>query len=135
MKVQIFINLPVNNVDKSLEFYTRMGFTNNAKFSDETGKCMVLSDDIYLMILSIEKFKTFITKPISDVSKTIPALYSLSLESLEKVNEMASNALEAGGKEPVEAKDYGFMQQRTIEDLDGHTWELFYMDESKFPVQ
>jgi len=135
MKAQIFINLPVNNVEKSFEFYSKMGFTNNAKFSDESGKCMVLSDDIYLMILSIDKFKTFITKPISDVSKTIPALYSLSLESLEKVNEMANNALEAGGKEPVEAKDYGFMQQRTIEDLDGHTWELFFMDESKFPQQ
>ena len=135
MKAQIFINLPVNNVDKSFEFYAQMGFINDSKFSDESAKCMVLSDDIFLMILSHDRFKTFVTKPISDISKTIPALYSLSLESLEKVNEMANNALEAGGKEPVEAKDYGFMQQRTIEDLDGHTWELFYMDESKFPQQ
>ncbi|MFZ4547043.1 MAG: VOC family protein [Bacteroidales bacterium] len=135
MRSQIFINLPVKDLEKSFNFYTKMGFTNNPKFSDDSAKCMVFSEEIFVMLLTHDRFKTFITKPITDVSKTISALLSISVESLEKVNEIADNALVAGGKEPVESKDYGFMQQRTIEDLDGHTWEVFYMDMTKFPVQ
>lgn len=135
MKAQIFINLPVKDVEQSMRFYTQMGFTNNPQFSDDSAKCMVFSEEIFVMIMGHERFKTFATKPITDVSETISALLSLSLESLDKVNELAEKALAAGGKEPVAAKDYGFMQQRTIEDLDGHTWELFYMDISKFPQQ
>jgi predicted lactoylglutathione lyase len=87
------------------------------------------------MLLTHDRFKTFITKPITDVSKSTSVLLSLSVESLARVNEISENALSAGGKEPVEAKDHGFMQQRTIEDLDGHIWEVFYMDISKFPKQ
>ena len=110
-----------------------MGFTNNSQFSDNSAKCMVFSEEIFVMLLTHERFKTFITKPITDVSKTTSALLSISLESLDKVYEISNNALLAGGKEPVEAKDHGFMQQRTLEDLDGHIWEIFYMDISKFP--
>ena len=133
MKSQIFINLPVKDLERSLNFYTKMGFTNNPQFSDDSGKCMVFSDEIFVMLLTHEKFKAFITRPITDVSKTISALFSISVESLDRVNEISDNALSGGGKEPVEAKDYGFMQQRTIEDPDGHIWEIFYMDMSKFP--
>jgi predicted lactoylglutathione lyase len=133
MKSQIFINLPVKELERSLNFYTKMGFTNNPQFSDESGKCMVFSDEIFVMLLTHEKFKAFITRPITDVSKTISALFSISVESLDRVNEMSDNALSGGGKETVEAKDYGFMQQRTIEDPDGHIWEIFFMDMSKFP--
>ena len=135
MKSQIFINLPVKDLEKSLNFYTKMGFTNNPQFSDDSGKCMVFSDEIFVMLLTHEKFKAFITRPITDVSKTTSALFSISVESLDRVNEISDNALSGGGKEPVEAKDYGFMQQRTIEDPDGHIWEIFYMDMSKFPQQ
>lgn len=133
MKSQIFINLPVKELEKSFSFYTKMGFTNNPQFSDESGKCMVFSDEIFVMLLTHEKFKAFITRPITDVSKTTSALFSISVESLDRVNEISDNALSGGGKEPVEAKDYGFMQQRTIEDPDGHIWEIFYIDMSKFP--
>ena len=133
MKSQIFINLPVKDLERSLNFYTKMGFTNNPQFSDDSGKCMVFSDEIFVMLLTHEKFKAFITRPITDVSKTTSALFSISVESLDRVNEISDNALSGGGKEPVEAKDYGFMQQRTIEDPDGHIWEIFYMDMSKFP--
>ena len=133
MKSQIFINLPVKELEKSLNFYTKMGFTNNPQFSDDTAKCMVFSEEIFVMLITHDRFKTFITKPITDVSKTTSALLSISVESLDKVNEISNNAISAGGKEPIEAKDYGFMQQRTIEDLDGHIWEIFYMDISKFP--
>jgi predicted lactoylglutathione lyase len=133
MKSQIFINLPVKELERSLNFYTKMGFTKKPQFSDDSGKCMVFSDEIFVMLLTHEKFKAFITRPITDVSKTTSALFSISVESLDRVNEISDNALSGGGKEPVEAKDYGFMQQRTIEDPDGHIWEIFYMDMSKFP--
>jgi predicted lactoylglutathione lyase len=133
MRPQIFINLPVKDLDKSMNFYTKMGFTNNPQFSDDTGKCMVFSEEIFVMILTHDKFKAFSSKPIADVSKTTAVLLSLSVESIDKVNEIVDNAVSAGGKEPIEAKDYGFMQQRTLEDLDGHTWEIFYMDMSKMP--
>ena len=135
MRSQIFINLPVSNLEKSMEFYTKMGMVNNPQFSDDTAKCMVFSEEIFVMILSHEKFNSFTTKPIADLHKNVAVLLSLSVESVEKMNEIVENALTAGGKEPVEAKDYGFMQQRTLEDLDGHTWEIFYMDISKFPQQ
>ena len=133
MPKQIFINLAVKDVQKSMDFYTALGFTNNPQFSDDAGKCMVWSESIYLMILSHEKFSSFITKPIADTKSAVAGLFSLSLESVDEVNHMVENGLKAGGIEPCEMKDYGFMQQRTIEDFDGHTWEIFYMDMSKFP--
>jgi uncharacterized protein len=135
MRSQIFINLPVKDLEKSFQFYSSIGFTNNPQFSDESAKCMIFSEEIFVMLLTHERFQTFITKPITDVSKSTSAILSISLESVEKVNEISENALLAGGKEPVEAKDYDFMQQRTIEDLDGHIWEFFYMDMSKFPQE
>jgi len=130
---QIFINLAVTDVVKSMEFYTALGFTNNPQFSDDTGKCMVWEENIFLMILSHEKFASFATKPIADTKNTLAGLFSLSMNSLDEVNAFMDKGLQAGGIEPSEMKDYGFMQQRTLEDFDGHTWEVFYMDMSKFP--
>lgn len=135
MAKQIFINLAVKDVLKSMDFYTALGFTNNPQFSDDSGKCMVWSDSIFLTILSHEKFATFATKPIADTKSNVAALLSLSVESVDEMNKMVTNGLSAGGVEPAEMKDYGFMQQRTIEDFDGHTWEIFFMDMSKFPTQ
>ena len=133
MAKQIFINLPVTDLSKSVEFYTALGFSNNPQFSDDTGKCMVWSENIFVMIMTHEKFAGFATKPVSDSKAQLPALYSLSLDSLEAVNDLMSKGLKAGGIEPHEMRDHGFMQERSIEDPDGHTWELFYMDMSKFP--
>ncbi len=130
---QIFINLAVTDVSKSMEFYAALGFTNNPQFSDDTGKCMVWEENIFLMILSHEKFASFATKPIADTKNTLAGLFSLSMNSLDEVNAFMDKGLKAGGVEPSEMKDYGFMQQRTLEDFDGHTWEVFYMDMSKFP--
>jgi predicted lactoylglutathione lyase len=135
MSKQIFINLAVKDLAKSMEFYSAIGFSNNPQFSDETGKCMVYSDNIFVMLLTLEKFSLFTTKPIADTKINIAGLFSLSMENIEEVNKMVENGLKAGGIEPTEMKDYGFMQQRTIEDFDGHTWEIFYMDMSKFPQQ
>lgn len=135
MAKQIFINLAVKDLQKSLDFYTALGFTNNPQFSDDSGKCMVWSENIFVMLLTHEKFASFATKPIADTKSNAAGLYSLSVDSVDEVNNVVANGLKAGGAEPTEFKDYGFMQQRTIEDLDGHTWEIFYMDLSKFPSE
>lgn len=135
MAKQIFINLAVKDVQKSMDFYTALGFTNNPQFSDDAGKCMVWCENIFLMILSHEKFASFATKPIADTKSSLAGLFSLSLDSVEEVNSVVENGLKAGGTEPHEIRDYGFMQQRSIEDFDGHTWEIFYMDLSKMPTE
>lgn len=133
MPKQIFINLAVADVQKSMDFYSAIGFTNNPQFSDDAGKCMVWSDSIFLMILSHDKFKSFTAKPIADTKSHIAGLFSLSLESTDEVHQLMERGLQAGGTEPNEMRDYGFMQQRTLEDFDGHTWEIFFMDITKFP--
>jgi predicted lactoylglutathione lyase len=99
------------------------------------GKCMVWSESIFVMLLTHEKFKSFTKKPIADTKTNIAGLFSLSLDSLDEVNNIMTKGLHAGGIESNEMRDYGFMQQRTIEDFDGHTWEIFYMDITKFPKQ
>lgn len=130
---QVFINLPVQELQKSMDFYTALGFTNNPQFSDDSGKCMVWSDAIFVMLLTHEKFAGFAAKPIADTKSGVAALFSLSVESIEEMNKIIDAGLKAGGTEPTGLKDYGFMQQRTIEDFDGHTWEIFFMDMSQFP--
>jgi predicted lactoylglutathione lyase len=135
MAKQIFINLAVKDLDKSMEFYTKLGFTNNPQFSDDTGKCMVWSENIFVMILTHEKFSIFTNKPIADTKTNVAGLFSLSVDSVEEVNKIVNAGIKAGGVEPNEMRDYGFMQQRTIEDFDGHTWEIFYMDITKFPTE
>jgi uncharacterized protein len=135
MAKQIFINLAVKDLQKSMDFYTALGFTNNPQFSDDTAKCMVWSENIFVMIMTHEKFAGFATKPISDTKTSLAGLFSLSVESIEEMNKIVNEGLKAGGVEPNELRDYGFMQQRTIEDADGHTWEVFFMDMSKFPTE
>lgn len=135
MAKQIFINIAVKDLQKSMDFYTALGFTNNPQFSDDTGKCMVWSENIFVMLLTHEKFANFTAKPIADTKTNIAGLFSLSMDSIDEVNNLMAHGLEAGGTEPNEMRDYGFMQQRTIEDFDGHTWEVFYMDVTKFPAE
>ncbi|MES2811206.1 MAG: VOC family protein [Bacteroidota bacterium] len=135
MGKQIFINLAVNDLQKSMAFYTALGFTNNPQFSDDSGKCMVWSENIFVMLLTHDKFASFASKPIADTKSKVAGLFSLSVDSTYEVNSIMMSGLKAGGTEPNEMRDYGFMQQRTIEDFDGHTWEIFYMDISKFPSE
>jgi len=135
MAKQVFINFAVNDLQKSMDFYTALGFTNNPQFSDDKGKCMVWSENIFVMLLTHEKFTTFATKPIADTKSKLAGLFSLSVDSIDEVNTILTNGIKAGGTEPNETRDYGFMYQRTIEDFDGHTWEIFFMDISKFPTE
>jgi predicted lactoylglutathione lyase len=135
MATKIFINLPVADLEKAKSFYTAIGFTNNPQFTDETAACMVLTEEIYVMLLSHSKFNEFTKKEIGNTFQTASVINCLSVDSIEEVNVMVDKAVKAGGKEPFEGKDYGFMQQRSFEDLDGHLWEVLYMDMAKFPQQ
>jgi len=130
---QVFINLAVADVNKSMDFYTRLGFELNLQFCDDDSKCMVWSEHIFVMIMTHDKFKSFTNKPIADTKSHIAGLFALSVESLDLVNEIVDKGLAAGGIEPMPMMDHGFMQLRKVEDYDGHTWEIFYMDMSKFP--
>ncbi len=133
MAKKIFINLPVADLQKAMSFYTTIGFTNNPQFSDATSACMVLTEEIYVMLLTHAKFSEFTKKNISNTHDEASVINSLSVDSNEEVNTMMENVLKAGGTEPHEAKDYGFMLQRSFEDLEGHLWEVLCMDMSKFP--
>lgn len=133
MAKKIFINLPVADLKKAMDFYTAIGFTNNPAFTDDTAACMVLSEDIYVMLLTHAKFSEFTSKKIIDAATDIGVINSISVDSLEEVNAIADAALAAGGSEPTAPKDYGFMQQRSFTDRDGNHWEVLYMDMSKFP--
>lgn len=130
MATKIFVNLPVKDLKKSMDFFHALGFSFNPQFTDDTAACMKISEDIFSMLLTHDKFRQFTTKEIADTSKTVEVLTCLALESRDKVNEIMDKAVEAGGTEPVEAKDYGFMYSRSFDDLDGHTWELIWMDPS-----
>jgi predicted lactoylglutathione lyase len=128
MATSIFVNLPVKDLEKSKAFAQALGWKINPQFTDETAASVVISDTIYAMLLTHEKYKTFTSKPIADANKTSQVMIALSCDSKEEVNRIADAALKAGGKEPKPPQDYGFMQLRTFEDLDGHHWEVLYMD-------
>ena len=133
MAKKIFINLPVADLKKSMDFYTTIGFTNNPAFTDDTAACMVLSEEIYVMLLTHNKFAQFSNKKIIDAKTSTGVINSISVDSVDEVNTMADAALNGGGDEPTPPKDYGFMQQRSFNDPDGNHWEVLYMDMSKVP--
>lgn len=130
MATQIFVNLPVKNLNRSVEFFTQLGFTFNPQFTDETATCMIVATDIFVMLLTEEKFKTFTPKEICDATKSTEVLVCLSLASRPEVDEMVRKAVAAGGSTYNEPKDYGFMYGHGFQDLDGHIWELIYMEPS-----
>lgn len=128
MKRKVFINLPVADLEKSKHFYTSLGFSVNPMFSDETAACIVVSEEIYVMVLTHEKFRQFTPLPISDASKSTEVLVCLSCESRDEVDQMTDKALASGGLEPREPQDHGFMYGRSFADPDGHIWEPMWMD-------
>jgi len=133
MKTKIFLNLAVKDLNRAVKFFNELGFSTNPKFTNEQGACIVISDDIFVMLLVEEFYQTFTKKQICDSTTTSEVLISLSTESREKVDEIIEKAVKAGGTDYQEAKDYGWMYQRTFLDLDGHHWEVFFMDESQIP--
>ncbi len=133
MVKQIFVNLPVKDLNKTIAFFTKLGFTFNPQFTDEKATCMIIGENIFVMLLTEPFFKTFIKKEISNAHNTTEVLNALSVENREKVDELVNLAVEAGGREPRETQDHGWMYTRAFEDLDGHIWELLYMDETAMP--
>lgn len=130
MATKIFINLPVRDLKKSMDFFKELGFSFNPQFTDETAACLKFTDDIYAMLLTHAKFREFTTNQIADTSTTTEVLNSLSFDSKDAVNEIADKALKAGGISNGDPKDYGFMYLRSFKDPDGHIWEVFWMDPS-----
>lgn len=130
MATKIFVNLPVNDLQKSIGFFTKLGYTFNPQFTDETATCMIISEDIYAMLLTHAKFQGFTPKAICDATKSSEVLICLSCESRAHVDELVGKAVAAGGTTYAEPKDYGFMYQHGYQDLDGHLWELIWMDPS-----
>jgi uncharacterized protein len=128
MSRKLFVNLPIQNLKASMTFFEQLGFTFNMQFTDETTTCMVISDDIFVMLLETERFKTFTPKPIADAKQTTEVINALSCESRAEVDEMMKRALAAGGTTYKEPVDLGFMYQHGFQDLDGHIWEVFYMN-------
>ncbi len=128
MATKIFVNLPVKDLKESIEFFTRLGFKFNPQFTDETATCMIVGENIFVMLLTEAKFKTFTPKAICDATKSTEVLVCLSSESRQKVDDMVRKAVAAGGSTYAEPKDYGFMYQHGFQDLDGHIWEVIYMD-------
>lgn len=128
MNKQIFVNLPVKDLDKSKAFFSALGYTFNPQFSNEKGACMIISENsIYAMLLVEDFFKTFTDKQIAKAHEVTEVLTCLSCESREEVDSLVAKALEAGGKAPRPPQDHRFMYSHAFEDLDGHTWELAYM--------
>jgi len=134
MATQIFVNLPVKDLPKSIDFFTKLGFTFNPKFTDETATCMIIGKNIFAMLLMEARFKEFTKKPISDAKASTEVLIAIDAESREAVDEMVKKASEAGGNIYAEPQDHGWMYQHCFADLDGHQWEVCFMDLSKFPA-
>ena len=127
MSTQIFVNLPVKNLSKSIDFFTQLGYKFNARFTDETATCMIISDTISIMLLTEAKFKTFTPNAICDATKITEVLVCLSCESRTVVDEMVKKAVSAGGTTYNEPQDHSFMYAHGYQDLDGHIWELIFM--------
>ncbi|MGV4890514.1 VOC family protein [Streptomyces viridosporus] len=124
----IFVNLAVNDLEASKKFFTELGYSINPQFSDETAASVVISDTIFAMLLTRQKYADFTKKEIVDATKSSEVLLALSAESREKVDELVEKAVAAGGSVTGETQDHGFMYGRAFDDLDGHTWEVVWMD-------
>jgi predicted lactoylglutathione lyase len=127
---KIFVNLPVTDLSKSVEFFTQLGFEFNPQFTDENATCMIVSDEAFVMLLVKDFFKTFTKKELCETATHTEVIVALSADSREQVDDIVDRALAAGGQPSNEPMDHDFMYGRSFQDLDGHLWEVFYMDPS-----
>ncbi|MGQ5524111.1 VOC family protein [Chitinimonas sp. PSY-7] len=128
MQTQIFVNLPVKDLNKSVEFFTALGFSFDPHFTDENATCLIVGENIFVMLLVEPFFQTFTPKKLCNTSESTEVLLCLSRASRDDVDTLVTKVLEAGGSTPMPPKDYGFMYQHGFQDIDGHLWELIYMD-------
>ncbi|HET6241597.1 MAG TPA: VOC family protein [Arthrobacter sp.] len=134
MATQMYLNLPVKDLDKSVEFFTALGFSFNPAFTDENATCMIINDDAYVMLLVESFFKTFTSKAVADASSTTEAITAFSVDTRDAVDEMVRKAVTSGGAPSQEAQDYGFMYSHSFQDPDGHLWEVMWMDPAGPPA-
>jgi predicted lactoylglutathione lyase len=127
---KLFVNIPVRELQRSIEFFEALGFTFNTQFTDATATCMLVGEDAYFMLLTAEKFKEFSRRPVGDPRNETAALFAISVNSREEVDAMVNKAVEVGGSRVADPQDHGFMYQQSFYDLDGHHWEVFWMDPS-----
>jgi predicted lactoylglutathione lyase len=125
---KLFVNIPVNDLQRSIEFFEALGFTFNAQFTDATATCMLVGEDAYFMLLTREKFASFARRPSSDSERLTSAIFAFSVDNREQVDALVNKAIEAGGSHVSEPRDHGFMYEWSFYDLDGHHWEVFWMD-------
>jgi predicted lactoylglutathione lyase len=135
MATQIFVNLPVKELNKSKEFFEKLGFSFNPQFTNDQGACLVIGENIFAMLLTEPFFKTFTKKEIADAKKTTEALIAIDAQSRQSVDEIVKKAVEAGGSVYRDADDHGWMYSHSFADLDGHQWEIVYIDKNKIPEQ
>jgi uncharacterized protein len=128
MTRQIFVNLPVKDLERSCAFFAKLGYQFNPQFTDDNAACMIVGENIFVMLLVEKFFQTFTPKPVADATRSTEVLVCLSAESRDKIDEMVATAVGAGASTPIESKDHGFMYQHGFHDLDGHVWELVYME-------
>ncbi|MGX9135144.1 VOC family protein [Rummeliibacillus sp. JY-2-4R] len=128
----IFINLSVKDLNRSTSFFKELGFEFNPQFSDETAACMIVSNHIFVMLMIEERFKGFTKREVVDTSSTSEAIFCLSAKNREQVDEMVNKALASGGSNYSDPQDHEFMYVWGYRDIDGHIWEIAYMDESAF---
>ena len=133
MATQIFVNLPVKDLKRTVEFFTRLGFTFNPQFTDENATCMIVDEHIFVMLLVEPFFQTFTDKALCDARRSTEAITCLSVDRRARVDELVAEAVAAGGKASRAPQDHGFMYQHGFEDLDGHLWELVHMDPNAQP--
>lgn len=130
MATKIFVNLPVKDLNQSVEFFAKLGFTFNPQFTDEKAACLIVGEDIFVMLLVEKFFQSFIKKEISDTTKSTEVIIALSADSREQVDELVNKAFAAGATVHNDKQDQGFMYGWGFQDLDGHLWETMYMDPS-----
>ena len=125
---KLFVNIPVTDLQRSIEFFEALGFTFNTQFTDATGTCMLVGEDAYFMFLVRDKFRSFATRPVADPRRETAALFAFAVDSRDEVDEIVTQAIAAGGAPALKAQDHGFMYQHSFLDPDGNHWEVFWMD-------
>lgn len=132
MPTSLFINLPIADLQRSIDFFSTLGFSFNPKFSNQDATCLVISEHIQVMLLTTPFFAGFTRKPVADAHAATEVLLALSCETREEVDALVAKAVAAGAATPMPVQDHGFMYQHGFEDLDGHLWEVFWMNEAEF---
>jgi predicted lactoylglutathione lyase len=127
---KLFVNIPVNDLQRSIEFFEALGFAFNPQFTDATATCMLVGEDAYFMLLTRDRFAGFAKRPVGNATQETSATFALSVESRVSVDAMVKKAIAAGGSHAAEPQDHGFMYGWSFYDLDGHHWEVFWMDPS-----